>query len=105
MKQWTPIIALILMGITVSAADIPIHRYVPDAGFVPDSTTAISIAEAVLIPIYGKETIERERPFSAKVNNGMWSVTGSIPAGTAGGAALVELAKSDGRIERVSHGK
>lgn len=105
MKQWMPIIALILMGITVSAADIPMHSYNPDAGFVPDSATAISIAKAVLIPIYGKEAIEREQPFTAKLNNGTWTVTGSVPQGMVGGTALVELAKSDGRIERVSHSR
>jgi NTF2 fold immunity protein len=105
MKQWMPIIAVFLMGITASAADIPIHSYIPNAGFVPDSATAISIAKAVLIPIYGKEAIEREQPFTAKLNNGTWTVTGSLTQGMDGGTALVELAKSDGRIERVSHGR
>jgi len=39
--------------------------YKPKAGFVPDSKTAVTVAEAVLIPVYGKEQIESERPFTA----------------------------------------
>jgi hypothetical protein len=39
--------------------------YKPKVGYVPDATTATRIAEAVLIPVYGKKQIESERPFTA----------------------------------------
>jgi hypothetical protein len=29
--------------------------YRPKEGYVPDSTTAVKIAEAVLVPVYGKK--------------------------------------------------
>ena len=35
-------------------------------GFVPDSITAVKIAEAVLVPVYGKEKIESEWPFKRR---------------------------------------
>ena len=34
------------------AANPAVHNYVPPDGYVPDSATAVRIAEAVWIPIY-----------------------------------------------------
>ena len=81
------------------------HSYVPDAGFVPDDRTAIQIAEAVLTPIYGAEAVKHERPFTASLKDGVWTVVGSLPRGGVGGVALVEISRKDGRVQRVSHGR
>ncbi len=78
---------------------------VPDAGFVPDEVTAIRIAEAVLIPIYGQKKVGSERPFSAKLTKGVWKVEGYLPEGASGGVAEVRIDKRDGRILHVIHGK
>jgi NTF2 fold immunity protein of polymorphic toxin system component len=51
--------------------------YTPKAGFVPDSKTAVAVAEAVLTPIYGKEQIESERPFTATLKQGVWTIEGT----------------------------
>jgi hypothetical protein len=82
---------------------------IPKNGYVPDQQTAIRIAEAVGIPIYGIEQIEREKPFVAELKNGIWIVSGtlhgdpgSIPKG---GVAKIEISKRDARVLRVSHGK
>ena len=77
------------------------HSYVPPAGFVPDSITAIRIAEAVWIPIYGEDQIRRQRPFHARLANNVWTVIGSLPRGWVGGVALAEISKRDARILRV----
>ncbi len=81
------------------------HSYVPPKGFVPDEQTAMRIAEAIWSPIYGEEKIQREKPFVATLRDGVWTVEGSLPKGWAGGVALAEISKKDGRILRVSHGK
>src|SRR4051812_16090351 len=52
--------------------------YLPLQGFVPDSATAVRIAVAVWIPIYGAQQISSEKPFVAKLQNGVWTVTGSL---------------------------
>jgi hypothetical protein len=54
------------------------QSYAPKEGFVPDSTTAVKIAEAVLIPVYGKEKVESERPFKTTLKNGVWTVNGTL---------------------------
>jgi hypothetical protein len=80
-------------------------------GFVPDEATAIRIAEAVLEPVYGKKKIRGERPFHGTLSNGVWTVRGSLPKNfpplfiVFGGVAEIDIAKEDGRILRIVHGK
>jgi NTF2 fold immunity protein len=84
------------------------HSYVPPAGFVPDKTTALRIAEAVLDPIYGEDRIKAEGPLEAKLNDAgdTWIVWGHLPKpANKGGAAYIEISKADGHILRVTHGK
>ena len=81
------------------------HYYLPDQGFVPDEGTAIKIAEAVWISLYGREQIEGERPFQAELQGDVWHVIGSLPEGMLGGTAEAEIQKADGKILRVSHGE
>jgi hypothetical protein len=88
--------------------------YKPKAGFVPDAGTAVKIAEAVLIPVYGQPKIESERPFSAELKDEIWTVSGTLrcPDGHGGtttickgGTATVKIAKDDGRIFFMIHYK
>jgi hypothetical protein len=45
---------------------------------VPDSITAKKIAEAVWLPLYGKEVLN-QRPYSAKlIEDSIWIVTGNF---------------------------
>jgi hypothetical protein len=80
------------------------HNVIPVKGYVPNEETAIKIAIAVLIPIYGKETIENEKPYVAKLKDNVWHVNGSLKSGV-GGVAVTEIDKKTGAILRVSHGK
>ena len=86
----------------------------PKKGFVPDSITAVTIAEAVLVPVYGKDKIESERPFKATLENGVWTVSGTLHCSDGkggittmcvGGTAEVKLSKTDGRILKMIHYK
>ena len=80
-------------------------NYKPKDGYVPDEETAIAVAVAVWNPIYGREKIEGEKPFHARLKNGVWTVTGSLPEGLDGGTAEADISKDDGRILRIIHGK
>ena len=53
--------------ILLSSASIGADRnsYKTKQGYVPDEQTAITIAVAVWIPIYGKEQIENEKLYRA----------------------------------------
>jgi hypothetical protein len=81
----------------------------PKRGFVPNTNVAVAIADAVLIPVYGKKVIDAERPFKAVLNGNVWTVTGSVrcdgPPGAVcpGGAAEVKISKRTGQILFMTH--
>ena len=102
MKNLCLFIAVTLLTVGLSlAADVK-----PKAGFVPDEKTAIAIAVAVWIPIYGEESIQKEKPFKAVLKDGVWHVDGTLsPEFTRGGTAEAEISKEDARILRISHGR
>jgi len=81
------------------------NRFSQTVIYVPDAETAIRIAEAVFLPIYG-EKVYKERPFVAELNaDGIWTVHGTLPSGTVGGTAMAQIRKTDGKILLVTHGK
>ncbi len=73
----------------------------PKAGFVPDEETAIRIAEAVWIPIYGKEKVESQKPFRVEVEYDVWTVRGSSPKGGNEEALIARISKANGTIFEV----
>jgi hypothetical protein len=80
----------------------------PKSGFVPNAETAVKIAEAVLVPVYGEKKILDERPFNAKLEGDVWTVIGSLHCGAphcVGGAAEVKISKSSGQILQMVHYK
>jgi hypothetical protein len=111
-KKKLLLVTLILVTIAVFGTSIKkpeddrriLIGYVPKDGFVPDKITAIKIAIAVWVPVYGK-IIYSEKPYSAELKNGVWFVQGSLPEGSLGGVAEILIQKSDGKILKVIHGK
>ena len=86
--------------------DPTVKGYVPPNGFVPDSGTAVRIAVAVWIPIYGVSQIRSEQPYGATLKDGVWTVTGTLPRQyNLGGVAMARISKRDGRILFVLHGQ
>ena len=95
----------VFFAMSMATAENAQHSYVPVAGFVPDSATAIQIAKAIWVPIYGEKQIASEEPIRAELKNDTWYVRGSLPKGAVGGVAEAEISKKDGSILRVTHGK
>jgi hypothetical protein len=76
----------------------------PKNGFVPDESTAVKIGEATAIAQYGEKQIANERPFEARLRDGIWTVAGTLhPQGAAGGTAVIRLSKMDGKILFMTH--
>lgn len=72
---------------------------------IPDAETAAKVAEAILVPIYGAERIEKERPLRAELHGDTWTVVGTAKNMLYGGSATLEISKSKGCIISISHGK
>jgi hypothetical protein len=90
-------------NVTSPKNNLPSNSLTPQNGYVPDEQTAIAIAVAAWIPIYGRAQIESEKPYKATLKDGVWTVTGTLPPGYDGGTAVAEIAQADGRILRVIH--
>lgn len=109
MKLFTTICWVVILFHTAHG-----QAYTPPKGFVPDAATAVRIAEAVLIPVYGERKVESERPFKAALNDKVWTVTGSlhctdgnggVTTNCFGGVATVQISKSNARIISMAHYK
>ena len=107
--------AVLLAAFALTAAD---SRSQTTAGVrVPDAATALSIAEPALIKTYGKRQIDYERPLTAKLDGGIWTVYGTLccpdrdghrtceEGKCVGGVAVLKLRQSDGKILSIMHYK
>ena len=97
------VLVLAGLGSQVSAGD-RVADFAPPNGFVSNQETAIRIAVAVWEPIYGVAEIAKQKPYRARLESGIWIAEGTLHSGL-GGVAVAEIAKSDGRVLRVSHGR
>ncbi len=101
------LLSAVLTGVVVVAPGAQgLPNYRPKDGYVPNAATAVAIAEAVLSPIYGQAETVAERPYRAILDNGVWTVRGTVPCpsgGCGGGTGVVWISKDDGRIVRVYH--
>lgn len=81
-------------------------NYIPEEGFVPNAETAIKIAEAVWLPIYG-DNIYDKKPFTAELKDStLWVVSGTLrDERTLGGIPYITIQKKDGKILTVEHSK
>ncbi|WP_081026139.1 YbbC/YhhH family protein [Ralstonia solanacearum] len=79
--------------------------HLPENGVIPDEQTAKKVAEAILIPIYGQEAIEKQKPFRVVLLGDIWVITGYFPPDKLGGVFRIEIAKQDGRVIQVMHEK
>ncbi len=75
-----------------------------DSYCVPDASTAIKVAEALWVPVYGKDLVESEKPFWAKLINGVWHVGGTLRT-EFGGTVSAEIRKKDCQVLRITHYK
>jgi hypothetical protein len=89
----------------------------PTSVRVPDEATALKIAEPALIKTYGKRQIDDERPLTATLDKGIWTVYGTLCCADRhgqrtcgqqmclGGAAVLKLRQRDGKILSIIHPK
>jgi hypothetical protein len=84
---------------------------------VPDATTALKIAEPILVKTYGRRQIDYEQPLLAKLVGDVWVISGTLccpdaagrrvcePLRCAGGVAELRLRQRDGKVLSITHGK
>ena len=70
-----------------------------------DSVAAVEAAEKILFKTYGKENIEKQKPYQIYLINNYWILFGSLPEDSLGGTFLIILDKRDSRVLKMEHGK
>ena len=70
----------------------------PSRGVVPNEITAVKIAEAVFLPIFGEEEVSKYRPYEATLKDGVWTVYGTLKPNARGGTPTMTIQKSDGKV-------
>lgn len=74
-------------------------------GYVPDSATAVQIAQILFVRVYGENALEK-KPFVATLKDGaIWVVEGSLDEDVDGGVPHIEIQKSDGMVVNLYHYK
>lgn len=95
---------LLLVVILISCTNVEPKKMITNEDYVPDKETAIKIAEAIWLPIYG-EKIYESKPFEAQLKgDSLWVVEGTLKE-KKGGVPYIEIRKSDCKIIIVTHGK
>lgn len=84
---------------------------------VPDAARAIAIARPAAIKVYGKRQINYEEPLTASLEDGVWSVYGTLccpdrkgkrtceVGKCVGGVVNVRIRESDGKLVSITHTK
>ncbi|MEO6053067.1 MAG: NTF2 fold immunity protein [Chthoniobacterales bacterium] len=104
-------VGIVLLLYILCVKIVAAQGYVPKECFIPDEKTAVSVAVAIWNPIYGEDIIAKERPYKAKLVDGVWYVSATfnswwgIRKGFNGGAAEAEIDKKTGAILKVYHTK
>lgn len=99
------ICSAILIMANINAQNKKTSGYDPQKdGYVPNAETAIKIAEAIWLPIYG-DKIYDSKPFKATLrDNEVWVVEGTLNT-QRGGVPYAEIQKKDCKILKVIHTK
>ena len=70
---------------------------------VPDKETAVKIAEAIWLPMFGK-SIYKYKPYNVGLeNDSIWIVQGTLKADRVGGVPVIRLNKANCMIIEVYH--
>ena len=80
-----------------------------EEGLVPTADVAFQVAEPILRHLYGSDIVERGKPFSINLVNGVWLIRSHLmPLGPnelgESPFTYIEIRKSDGAILKVLHG-
>jgi len=72
---------------------------------IKDSVTAIKIAEPILFNIYGKQNIEKQKPYEIYLLENYWVISGTLPENYLGGTFLIIIDARNSQIIKITHGK
>ena|SRR5215475_13901977 len=107
--------SLIILFTAIAAAALAQQTDNSHPVAVPDEVTAVRVAEKALGKVYGEKKIDSERPFRARLRDGIWHVWGTlyckdqrgnvITGACVGGVAMAEVRQGDAKVLNITHEK
>jgi len=91
-------VLLALLSFSFGSDKKPEGTSLPSRGVVPNEITAVKIAEAVFLPIFGEEEVAKYRPYEAILKDGVWTVFGTLKPGSRGGTPTLTIQKIDAKV-------
>ena len=83
--------------------DVPL----PPKGVIQTKGTAIAIGEILLREQFGNEAVDQQKPFEARLEGGIWVISGYVPPPSAAdhklgsGKLEIHVRKYDGRVVKI----
>ena len=75
----------------------------PSNGIIPDEVTAVKVAEAIFLPVFGQEEVTEFLPYHAQLKDGIWTVYGTLKPNSRGGTPQLKIQKKDGKVLDIWH--
>jgi len=75
------------------------------SNIVANEKMAAELAEVYIANIYGKETAERQKPYTVSEAGRYWQVKGIMQKRKLGGIFEIHIAKDDGKILLLTHSR
>ena len=79
------------------------YKLSPDT-LIRDKETAISLAELMLFKMYGKATINTEKPYECYLIDGYWFLRGTLPKNYTADVFEMIISAKDSKIIKMTHG-
>jgi hypothetical protein len=87
------------------AAQLVSQANLPKNGVVPDEATAVAVAEVFFQHVFSRETIAKFQPYHAQLEEGVWTVYGTLKQGSRGGTPMLRIKKQDGQVLEIWHSR
>ncbi len=88
-----------------SLKDSTLHNVIGFKELLIEKDIAIEFAELILFGIYGKDNIQKQKPYDVYKIETYWLINGTLPKDMHGGTFLIIIDSRDYRIIRLTHGK
>lgn len=72
---------------------------------IKDTISAVKIAETILFDIYGKQNIEKQKPYEIYFLDQYWIISGTLPENYKGGTFLIIIDSRNSKILKITYGK
>ena len=80
------------------------YNALTDIVVIPDKETAIEFTEKILFRVYGKETIESQKPYETYLIDEYWVIFGTLHF-ELGGTFLIVINSKTGEVINIGHEK